>query len=459
MFCQHSRLSNIMFRAVLLAVCVSLAWSDTPANCLYEDIRGTWTFQETERSGDSSLSCDELGPVVHTKTFTLSFPDTAMDELGNEGTWTMIWNQGFEVNINERSYFAFSYYEGDFISSTSYCDRTFNGWSRDKTVRNWSCFSAQKNTKTTPRISQKVKAPLPSGAFKNDQKMVDDINASQTSWKAKVYEKHEKYSVEEMFLRAGGPGSVLPNPPSPAPATPEQKARVSFLPENFDWRDVEGVNYVSAVRDQASCGSCYTFTSMAQLEARLRIVTRNQRQDVFSTQDAVSCSVLSQGCLGGFNYLIAGRYAMDQGVVAEECNPYAGLLGTCDTDETCARTYVSEYEYVGGYYGACNEELMLHALVAEGPMAVAYMVYDDFHNYEGGIYHHTGFKNDFNPLEVTNHAVLLVGYGVDNATGEKYWTCKNSWGADWGEDGFFRIRRGSNECSIESLAFHSTIIP
>ncbi|XP_063612188.1 dipeptidyl peptidase 1-like [Penaeus indicus] len=147
MFYQHSRLSNIMFRAVLLAVCVSLAWSDTPANCLYEDIRGTWTFQETERSGDSSLSCDELGPVVHTKTFTLSFPDTAMDELGNEGTWTMIWNQGFEVNINERSYFAFSYYEGDFISSTSYCDRTFNGWSRDKTVRNWSCFSAQKNTK------------------------------------------------------------------------------------------------------------------------------------------------------------------------------------------------------------------------------------------------------------------------------------------------------------------------
>ncbi|XP_063591123.1 dipeptidyl peptidase 1-like [Penaeus indicus] len=444
---------------VVLLLCVSLAWSDTPANCLYEDIRGTWTFQETERSGDSSLSCDELGPVVHTKTFTLSFPDTVTDELGNEGTWTMIYNQGFEVNINQRSYFAFSYYEGSWLASTSFCDRTFNGWSRDRTVRNWSCFKGQKLNATVPRVTRKMTSRPPTRAFKNDLKMVEEINASKTSWRAKVYPRLEEYSVEEMFLRAGGPGSVLPNPPSPAPATPEQKARVSFLPENFDWRDVEGVNYVSAVRDQGGCGSCYVFASMAQLEARLRIATRNERQDVFSTQDAVSCSVLSQGCLGGFNYLIAGRYAMDQGVVAEECNPYVGLLGTCDTDETCARTYVSEYEYVGGYYGACNEELMLHALVAEGPMAVAYMVYDDFHNYEGGIYHHTGFKNDFNPLEVTNHAVLLVGYGVDNATGEKYWTCKNSWGADWGEDGFFRIRRGTNECSIESLAFHSTVIP
>lgn len=82
----------------------------------------------------------------------------------------------------------------------------------------------------------------------------------------------------------GGPGSVMTSPPRPAPATPEQRARVSLLPENFDWRDVNGVNYVAPVRDQASCGSCYTFASMAQLESRVRIATHNARQDVFSTQ-------------------------------------------------------------------------------------------------------------------------------------------------------------------------------
>lgn len=72
----------------------------------------------------------------------------------------------------------------------------------------------------------------------------------------------------------------------------------------------------------------------------------------------------------------------------------------CNTDTSCPRTYVSEYQHVGGYYGACNEELMLQALVETGPISVSFMVYDDFNNYEGGIYHHTGLKNEFNPFEV-----------------------------------------------------------
>lgn len=74
---------------------------------------------------------------------------------------------------------------------------------------------------------------------------------------------------------------------------------------------------------------------------------------------------------------------------------------TCNTNSTCSRTYVADYEYLGGYYGACNEELMLQALVQNGPLAVAYAVYDDFSNYDGGIYHHTGERNEFNPLEVS----------------------------------------------------------
>uniref|UniRef100_A0A0P4WE72 Peptidase C1A papain C-terminal domain-containing protein n=1 Tax=Scylla olivacea TaxID=85551 RepID=A0A0P4WE72_SCYOL len=93
-----------------------------------------------------------------------------------------------------------------------------------------------------------------------------------------------RYTVMEMGQRMGGLRSVLHNPPPPAPATPEQKARISLLPKNFDWRDVEGVNYVAPVRDQGGCGSCYVFASMAMIESRLRIKTNNQRQDVFSTQ-------------------------------------------------------------------------------------------------------------------------------------------------------------------------------
>ncbi|RXG57599.1 40S ribosomal protein S30 [Armadillidium vulgare] len=221
-----------------------------------------------------------------------------------------------------------------------------------------------------------------------------------------------------MNLRKGGPVSTVRHRVQPAPATPEQKKRASLLPENFDWRDVEGVNYVSPVRDQANCGSCYIFASMASLEARVRVATRNERQDVFSTQD-----------------------------------------GECARNSSCPQTYVSDYYYLGGYYGGCNEELMLEALVEGGPYPVSYEVYDDFDYYTGGVYEHTGLQDEFNPFEIVNHAVLLVGYGVDEETGKKYWTCKNSWGGSFGEEGYFRIVRGVDNCGIESMGFIPVVIP
>lgn len=86
-------------------------------------------------------------------------------------------------------------------------------------------------------------------------------------------------------------------------------------------------------------------------------------------------------------------------------------------------------------------------------------VYPDFMHYREGIYHHTGLAEPFNPFELTNHAVLLVGYGRCQKTGQKYWIVKNSWGTGWGEDGYFRIRRGSDECAIESIAVAANPIP
>lgn len=104
---------------------------------------------------------------------------------------------------------------------------------------------------------------------------------------------------------------------------------------------------------------------------------------------------------------------------------------------------------------SCNEELMMENLVKNGPIAVSFMVYADFMHYKSGIYQHTTLTNGFNPFEITNHVVLVVGYGYDSDIGHKYWLVKNSWGTKWGEDGFFRIMRGVDECSIESIAVQS----
>ena len=76
--------------------------------------------------------------------------------------------------------------------------------------------------------------------------------------------------------------------------------------------------------------------SQGMLEARVKILTNNTASPMFSPQDVVSCSPLSQGCEGGFPYLVAGRYSKDYGVVSESCNPYVGKDGACST-KTCVK--------------------------------------------------------------------------------------------------------------------------
>ena len=88
-----------------------------------------------------------------------------------------------------------------------------------------------------------------------------------------------------MLNRNGGKFNYMPNPPQPIETSDNDlKARVSHLPTNFDWRNVEGRNFVSPVRDQESCGSCYIFCSLGAIEARLRIISNMEREDIFSVQ-------------------------------------------------------------------------------------------------------------------------------------------------------------------------------
>jgi len=101
---------------------------------------------------------------------------------------------------------------------------------------------------------------------------------------------------------------------------------------------------------------------------------------------------------------------------------------------------------------------MQEEIMTNGPIAVSFEVYDDFMHYSGGVYQHqfTRHLKSFNPFEITNHVVSIVGWGVTtDPTPIPYWIVKNSWGAAWGEKGYFRILRGSaepgGECAIESI--------
>ena len=83
--------------------------------------------------------------------------------------------------------------------------------------------------------------------------------------------------------------------------TEEQLVELKALPEEFDWRNVGGRDYVSPVRYQGTCGSCFAFSTLGMFEARVRILSNGTKTPVFSTQDVVSCSEYSQGCEGGIS--------------------------------------------------------------------------------------------------------------------------------------------------------------
>ena len=90
-----------------LAMVLVGAGADTPANCTFHDVAGSWIFYQTESSGDSSVDCSRGSPVVQKVVVELGYPSVAVDQWGGRGTWTMVYNQGFEVTVSGRSYFGY----------------------------------------------------------------------------------------------------------------------------------------------------------------------------------------------------------------------------------------------------------------------------------------------------------------------------------------------------------------
>jgi len=197
-------------------------------------------------------------------------------------------------------------------------------------------------------------------------------------------------------------------------------------PSRLDWRDKDGQNWVTPIKNQGSCGSCWAFGSVAQLESVVMISAGVADPDLdLSEQYIVSCDSINYGCDGGYMYP-AYDFLRDTGTPDEECYRYLArdAYNGAPCGDACpnpALRRIASWSPVA--YGVDS----LKAAVCEHPITVTFWVHQDFFYYTGGIYKYTWGKM------VGGHATCVVGW--DN----RGFICKNSWGPEWGEGGYFRI--------------------
>lgn len=211
--------------------------------------------------------------------------------------------------------------------------------------------------------------------------------------------------------------------------------RLLGTPESFNWVD-EGV--VGPVKNQGSCGSCFAFATVGNLEGLYAI--KNNENLIFSEQELVDCDTDDHGCNGGLMEYAFRWIKKNGGLVLSENYPYKGKKGDCADKELEKVVKVRAHKKLLSE----NEEDIKNFLIKTGPLAVALNA-NPLQFYESGILDLD--SSECHPRGL-NHAVVLVGYGVEN--GVDYWIVRNSWGSGWGEDGYFRIARGKGTCGINS---------
>jgi cathepsin B len=256
------------------------------------------------------------------------------------------------------------------------------------------------------------------------------------------------------------------------------------IPDSFDseanWLACASV--ISDIRDQSNCGCCWAFGGASAASDRLCISTQGKIAVPLSAEAVCFCasddgcgggyldatwSYVQSGCVTGGNQADTGPlgggfcssfslpHCHHHGPQGADPYPAEGTPGcpsqdspTCPTqcDSTAKVPHNTwdkdRYKFNGQVASYSDEASIATAIMKAGPIETAFTVYADFENYVSGVYKQTSSS------VLGGHAVRIVGWGIDS--GVKYWKVANSWNPFWGEKGYFRILRGTDECGIES---------
>jgi len=214
------------------------------------------------------------------------------------------------------------------------------------------------------------------------------------------------------------------------------------IADSIDWREK---GQVTPIKDQAQCGSCYSFSSLASIESQY-LIDNNLKYSNYpdlSEQQVVDCSTKNNGCNGG-SLVYVMDYVKKNGLMEEKDYPYIAKNGTCKYDTTKAEITIDKYQTVKQR----SEEDLMEALNSHVVAAAIDASHVSFQLYSSGIYDEPKCKS-----LILDHGIAVVGYGSEN--GQDYYIVKNSWGTTWGESGYIRMSRNkNNQCGIASGAVY-----
>jgi len=254
------------------------------------------------------------------------------------------------------------------------------------------------------------------------------------------------------------------------------------LPEEFDWRtDSRATDCptVKEIRDQSNCGSCWAFGSVEAMSDRICIASKGQDKTHLSAQDVASCDIAGDmGCNGGVPSTVYSYYkaagVVDGGNYGDKSGCYSYQMAPCahhsasskypnctgdNPTPKCARSCIDDQKdwkgskkYGTGGYSVCQQggnvtcpEAMMQEIYQNGPITGMFFVHQSFVSYKSGVYK-AGFP--WSDPMLGGHAIKILGWGTED--GSPYWLVANSWNEDWGDNGFFKIERGHNQCQIEN---------
>ncbi|KAJ1454054.1 hypothetical protein M885DRAFT_522554 [Pelagophyceae sp. CCMP2097] len=228
--------------------------------------------------------------------------------------------------------------------------------------------------------------------------------------------------------------------------------RFEAPPLKMDWRDS---NAVTPVKDQGSCGSCWTFSTVVSIEGaharktgKLVSLSEQSLVDCVKQDDIDGTGDCCDGCNGGlmdnaFDFVINKQKG---GIDTEEAYKYTGRDGACKFDANSVGATITNWTDVT----AGDESALMDAIAHAGPVSVALDASKQWQMYSGGVMKPRSVFGCSADGGKADHGVAVVGYGTED--GADYWVVKNSWGPGWGEGGYMRLAKGVNACGVANFA-------